>query len=169
MEATYIACFVLLCITYDHTHLEVDLHPAKHHTPRDHNTGQDLWMQNTKTQSIHLWYNVRRCRERLSPFDLWFDWDYFLRSLTSRSGSRDTNIQESDDWQHSIVRFSIVCRKGCSEIALHQMVSIWRIIKVSYTNKYTPGLDPEHSTFSCWWIVECFIEPVSWCNLVVHM
>ena len=29
MEATYIACFVLLCITYDHTHLEVDLHPAK--------------------------------------------------------------------------------------------------------------------------------------------
>ena len=27
MEATYLV--VLLCITYDHTHLEVDLHPAK--------------------------------------------------------------------------------------------------------------------------------------------
>ena len=28
-------------------------------------------MQNTNTQSIHLWYNFRRCRERLSPFDSW--------------------------------------------------------------------------------------------------
>ena len=27
MEATYLV--VLLCVTYDHTHLEVDLHPAK--------------------------------------------------------------------------------------------------------------------------------------------
>ena len=50
---------------------------------------------------------------------------------------------------------------------LHQMVSIWRIIKVSDTNKKTPG--PDHSTFSRWWIVECFIEPGSWCNLVVHI
>ena len=27
MEATYLV--VLLCITYDHTHLKVDMHPAK--------------------------------------------------------------------------------------------------------------------------------------------
>ena len=125
-------------------------------------------MQNdTNTQSICGLHNFRQQRERLSPFNLWFDSD-FSRSLTSRSGSKDTNIQESDYWQRSSVRFSIVWRKGCSEFALCQTVSIWRIIKVSYTNKWTPMPEQEHSTFSCWWIVECFIEPVSWCNLIVH-
>ena len=78
-------------------------------------------MQNTNTQSICGHHNFRQGRERLSPFDFWFDWD-FSRSLTSRSGSRDTNIQESDDWHHSSVRFHIVCRKGCSEFFIKQSV-----------------------------------------------
>ena len=51
---------MLLCITYDHTHLEVDLHPAKtmqYNAPRDHSTGYDLWKQNTNTLSICGHYN----------------------------------------------------------------------------------------------------------------
>ena len=115
---------MLLHITYEHIHFEVDLHPPKTmqcNAPRDHNTGQDLWRQNTNTHSVYGHHNFRQQRKGLSPFDLWSDWD-FLRSLTSRSGSRDTNIQESDDQHCSSVRFSIVCRKECSEFFIKQSV-----------------------------------------------
>ena len=119
----------------------------------------------TQTQSICGHHNFRQWRERLSLFDFWLHRDYFSRSLTSRSGSRDTNIQESDDWQRSSVRFSIACKKGCSEFFIKRSVFEESSKCPLPTNKHP---EPEHSTFSCWWIVECFIEPVSWCNLVVH-
>ena len=113
---------MLLHITYDHTHLKIDLHPTK---TMQCTRRSKYWLGSLKAEyknSEHLWYNLRQQRERLSLFDLWFDWDYFSRSLTSRSGSRDTNIQESDDGQRSSVRFSIACRKGCSEFFIKRSV-----------------------------------------------
>ena len=123
-QKPHIFLVVLLCITYDHTHLKEDMHPAK--TNAMHPEIITLVRIFEGRIQIHRAFicghhNFRWRRERLSPFDFWFDWDY-SRSLTSKSGSRDTNIQESDDWQRSSVRFSIVCRKGCSEFFIKQSV-----------------------------------------------